>query len=220
MHQLISPLTTMQPSVLARLRSLTPKRNLTFQEALRIAELQAARLRELVDASNDEAFPETIIAELPRIRIARRSLPTSGMSYWDHDNTEWVIAINEGESEARQRFSLIHEYKHIVDHTAIEQLYRGGRFASAERQAEQAADYFAGCVLMPKRLMLRAWGNGIQRLENLAWLFDVSTRAIAVRLAQLGLTESLPRCTPPQQTHHYQRRSPAPQAPPERALTP
>lgn len=198
MHR-TSPFTTLQPSVLSRLRSLTPNRPLTFIEALRIADLQAARLRELIGMSEEDVFPESVIADLPRIRIVRRTLPTSGVSYWDRDNTEWVIATNSGESEARQRFSLVHEYKHIIDHMAIERLYRGTHFVSAERQAEQAADYFAGCVLMPKRLMLRAWGNGIQRLDRLAWHFEVSTMAISVRLAQLGLVESTPRCTPPRQ---------------------
>ncbi|MBB2890939.1 ImmA/IrrE family metallo-endopeptidase [Flexivirga oryzae] len=204
-----TPLTTMQPSVLKRLRSLTPTRPCTFAEALRIAELQAARLRELIAATDDESFPVESISELPRIRIERRPLPTSGVSYWDRDNSGWVIGINSGESEARQRFSLIHEYKHIIDHGSTSYLYTGSRFTSADRQAEQVADYFAGCVLMPKRLMLRAWGNRVQSPEDLSWLFDVSIRAISVRLAQLGLTEPTPRCalprTRPIRSANYQK---------------
>lgn len=189
-----SPLSTLQPSVLRRLRSLAPQRTCAFGEALRIADLQAARLRELIGASDNESFPIDAIADLPRIRIDRRPLPTSGISYWDRENAEWVIGINSTESEARQRFSLLHEYKHIVDHGATSRLYAGTRLTSADRQAEQAADYFAGCVLMPKRLLVRAWGNRVQSLDQLSWLFDVSTRAVAVRLAQLGLTETTPRC--------------------------
>lgn len=103
-------LSTMQPSVLKRLRSLTPQRQLTFSESLCIAELQAARLRELLGLAMEETFPESAIASLPRIHVVRRLLPTSGMSYWDRDATEWVIAINSDESEARQRFSVFHEY--------------------------------------------------------------------------------------------------------------
>lgn len=200
-------LTTLQPSVLARLRALTPHRTCSFPEALRIADLQAARLRELIGVDHDNAFPDHAIAELPRIRIERRALPTSGVSYWDHEAGEWVIGINSNEPEARQRFSLIHEYKHIIDHTNAALLYRGTRLVNAERQAEQAADYFAGCVLMPKRLMLRAWGNRIQSLDRLAWMFDVSTTAVSVRLAQLGLNDPTPRCTPPRTAMAANRRS-------------
>jgi hypothetical protein len=50
---------------------------------------------------------------------------------------------------------------------------------------------------MPKRLIKSAWGNGIQRPEDLAQTFDVSEPAIRIRLAQLRLTEPERRCTPP-----------------------
>jgi Zn-dependent peptidase ImmA (M78 family) len=181
-------------SVLASLRACIPLRDTTFTEGLRIAELQAARLRELIGIESDE-MPEGAIAELPRIHITRRRLPTSGLSYWD--GVQWIIAVNESEPETRQRFTLFHEYKHIVDHGSADRLYHGGRSGDAERQAEQAADYFAGCVLMPKRLVKRAWGNGTQAPDRLALLFEVSPRAVEVRLAQLGLNEPADRCSGP-----------------------
>ncbi|GAA1771618.1 ImmA/IrrE family metallo-endopeptidase [Nostocoides vanveenii] len=184
----------MRRSTLTTLRRLVPNRNLTFSEALRVAELQASRLRELLDVRG-EALPEEAISELPRIRVVRRVLPTSGMSYWN--GQEWVIALNFREPEARQRFTLLHEYKHILDHGSLERLYTGSRSADTAKQAEQAADYFAGCALMPKLLVKRAWGNRRQSPEALAQLFDVSPRAAEVRLAQLGLTEPMARCAPP-----------------------
>ena len=177
-------------SLLASLRALVPNRTVTFTESLRIAEVQAARLRTLLDIT-DDALPEDAIAGLPRIRIVRRRLPTSGMSYWDGQT--WVIALNNREPDTRQHFTLLHEYKHILDHGHADRLY-GTRTGSIDQQAENAADYFAGCALMPKRLVKRAWGNGIQTPEALADLFDVSPRAAQVRLAQLGLTEPVQRC--------------------------
>jgi len=163
----------------------------TFTESLRIAEVQAARLRTLLDIT-DDALPEDAIAGLPRIRIVRRRLPTSGMSYWDGQT--WVIALNNREPDTRQHFTLLHEYKHILDHGRTERLYSGSQTTTAEQQAEHAADYFAGCALMPKKLVKRAWGNRIQTPEALAGMFDVSPRAVEVRLAQLGLTEPTRRC--------------------------
>ena len=68
---------------------------------------------------------------------------------------------------------------------------------TADKQAEQAADYFAGCALMPKMLVNRAWTSGHQRPELLAAIFDVSARAAEVRLAQIGLTEPTERCAKP-----------------------
>lgn len=190
------------PSVLAILRQLVPKRELRRSEALRIAELQAARFR-AVTGSETGPLEEAVVAALPRIRIERRTLPTSGLSYWNGE--VWVIALNDSEPAARQRFTLMHEYKHIVDHGATDRLYVATATRPTSEQAEQAADYFAGCVLMPRLLMKRAWGEGTQSLTALGRLFAVSPRAIEVRLAQIGITEPTTRCAPPRQVIQSQR---------------
>jgi Zn-dependent peptidase ImmA (M78 family) len=201
------------PSVLTSLRSLIPPRRLEFTEALQIAELQAHRLLELSSVS-DWPVPSEIVTELPRIQVTYRDLPTSGLSYWD--GTVWVVCLNHGEPPGRQRFTLLHEFKHIVDHGRTAGLYAGSSRHSPEQQAEQAADYFAGCALMSKQLLKRAWGEGLQRPEALAHRFAVSPRAIEVRLMQLGLTDPYNRCAPPSMLHvrqqdqraYYRQRSP------------
>lgn len=180
-------------SVLATLRHLIPVRTIEFGEALRIAELQANRLLELTGA--DPATLDEQLAQLPLIRIQYHQMPTSGLSYWD--GQAWIICLNKTEPATRQRFTLLHEYKHIIDHGRVDRLFTGNRLRSAAQQAEQAADYFAGCALMPKRLLKQAWGRGVQRTDELAAMFDVSTRAIEVRLSQLGLLDATTRCSPP-----------------------
>jgi Zn-dependent peptidase ImmA (M78 family) len=179
-------------SVLATLRHLIPDRPLQPHEALRIAELQANRLLEL-SGNTDQPAGAELVTGLPRIQVEYRRLPTSGLSYWN--GREWVIGINRSEPETRQRFTLLHEFKHIIDHGRTHHLY-----GNNPRLAEQAADYFAGCALMPKRLVKSAWGQGIQRTEDLAQTFDVSEPAIRIRLAQLRLAEPERRCTPPADT--------------------
>ena len=192
-------------SVLAALRRLIPLRTIEFTEALRIAELQASRLLELT--GGDPAALDQAIAGLPRIRIRYRQMPTSGLSYWD--GQVWIVNLNQTEPVTRQRFTLLHEYKHIIDHGYTDRLFPGSRDGSAALQAEQVADYFAGCALMPKRLLKEAWGRGIQRADDLATMFDVSTRAIEVRLSQIGLTAPAERCspTPVDRVYRYDRPS-------------
>jgi Zn-dependent peptidase ImmA (M78 family) len=178
-------------STLASLRALVPPRQLQFDEALRIAELQA---NHLLDLSGVVAapVPTDVITQLPRIRVKVDTLRTSGESFWS--GQEWVICLTADEPPTRQRFTLFHEYKHILDYGRKGLLYRGDCRYSAAEQAELAAEYFAGCVLMPKRLLKRAWGEGIQRPSALGRLFDTSPRAIEVRLMQLGLSQPRPRC--------------------------
>jgi Zn-dependent peptidase ImmA (M78 family) len=184
-----------------------PERSLRFSEALRVAELQAGRLLDLTGIEQ-APVPNEVVSELPRIRIESGELPTSGMSYWD--GQDWLICLNRREPITRQRFTLIHEFKHIIDHNSAARLYTGGR-QSSERQAEIAADYFAGCVLMPRTLLKRAWASGVQSPAAVARFFEVSERAAEVRLVQVGLLDSRQRhaprqhALPPRRSNHYFR---------------
>ena len=177
-------------STLGSLRSLIPTRRCRFLEALRVAELQASRLLDIYRIE-EAPVPMELVSELPRIEVQYRPIPMSGLSYWDGQN--WVIGLNRAEPLTRQRFTLLHEYKHIIDHGSVRNLYPGSGRTSAEQQAEQAADYFAGCVLMPRKLLKRAWASGLQTPDQLARHFQTSERAIGVRLAQVGLVDRATR---------------------------
>jgi Zn-dependent peptidase ImmA (M78 family) len=197
--------TTSTQSVLASLRSVTPRREANFDEALRIAELQAAKLTECI--GSEWGLHDRDIAGLPRVTVAYEDLTVSGMSHWN--GYQWIITLAKGDSAARQRFTLLHEFKHIIDHGQTSRLYPGDRNRSGAEQAEAAADFFAGCALVGKRYLKSAWGNGIQRITDLAQHFGVSEHAIRVRLAQTGLdviTDRLPaaRCARPISTPKYQ----------------
>lgn len=64
-------------------------------------------------------------------------------------------------------------------------------------RAELICDYFAACLLMPKRLLVRVWTTGGSRLPrtDLARLFGVSPQALDIRLKALGLVENHERCS-------------------------
>jgi len=180
-------------SVLAMLRALVPQRPLSPSEALRIAELQANRLLEHFDI-HTPTVPEEIVTELPRIRVvAELGLPVSGAVHWN--GRYWIIAINGDEHPLRQRFSLMHEFKHVLDHTTKQWLYRDRPFQSASGQAERTADYFAACLLMPKRTVKRLWFEGPQSVAHVAHQMRVSPAAVRYRLNQLGLSDPPSRCT-------------------------
>lgn len=146
-------------STLASLRSLTPRCELSFDDVRSVAERQAALLVQLLDA-NANGIEEAHIAAMPRLQIVRELLSTSGLSYWS--GQAWVIVLNSADSVQRQRFTLLHEFKHIIDHHDSKRLYR------SDWEAERAADYFAGCALMPKRDLKRIFCNVTQRLDALA----------------------------------------------------
>lgn len=191
-------------SVLASLRALLPNRPLRLFEALRIAELQANRLLEIADVETSPV-PSEIITRLPRITVDYDlDMPCSGASDWDTRRKSWVITLNALEPDTRQRFSLAHEYWHIVAHSSPGLDDHGSLTVMGREPAEAVAEYFAACLLMPKRLVKRAWGQGHQRLTELSDLFDVSPKAMKIRLEQLGLVDRAARC---EARHHRAGRS-------------
>lgn len=177
-------------SILGGLRALTPQRETTFEESLRVAELQATKLLDWLDPLG-HGLHDHHLTGLPRITVVYEHLPVSGTSHWN--GHRWVIAIAKGDSLARQRFTLLHEFKHIIDHGRTQSLYTGDHRHNRKKQAELAADFFAGCALVPRRLLKAAWGNRLQQISDLAAHFGVSEQAIEVRLSQTGLSRTVDR---------------------------
>ncbi|MGO9198032.1 MAG: ImmA/IrrE family metallo-endopeptidase [Acidimicrobiales bacterium] len=181
--------------VIASVRDLVPLRPLSYGEHLRIAELQAHRFLQIVGVT-EAHVPERVITELPRVQVERMSpFPVSGATHWS--SGRWLVILNGAEPRVRQRFSLAHEFKHILDHRFTDLIY--GSFSPADRHAlvEQICDYFAGCLLMPRPWLKSTYASGLQHLPELARRFDVSQAAMQVRLNQIGMTDPLPRCGRP-----------------------
>ncbi|MCX6513221.1 MAG: ImmA/IrrE family metallo-endopeptidase [Actinobacteria bacterium] len=124
----------MSKNHIAVLRDLVPQRPLLYEEALRYAELQADRLLELAKITHP-AVPESVVTNLPRLEVRRYTpFPTSGASHFSEG--KWLIAINGAEPETRQRFSLAHELKHIIDHAGSDLYF--SNFPSQERHRLRA----------------------------------------------------------------------------------
>jgi Zn-dependent peptidase ImmA (M78 family) len=170
-----------------------PSRSLSVPEALRIAELQAGRLLSLAGIS-EAPIPEELISTLPRFEVKRSTpLPVSGYAEWR--SGQWSIVVNGSEPLVRQRFSLFHEFKHVLDHPFVANTYSSD-LNTPERFAEQVCDAFAANVLMPRAWVKSAYCmEGIQEVTGLARRFGVSQAAMQVRLQQLGLVAPLPRCS-------------------------
>jgi Zn-dependent peptidase ImmA (M78 family) len=106
----------------------------------------------------------------------------------------WVVLLNAYEPAVRRRFSLAHEFKHVLDHANRAVIYGTERTATHHRNIEQLCDYFAACLLMPRPWVKASWASGLQDIVALAGRFDVSPQAMQVRLLQLGLLDPYLRC--------------------------
>lgn len=183
---------------IARLRTLVPRRPLGVREAENVAERQAARLRSDLCVLGPR-LAEADLGTLAWLTITRQEdFPVAGVS----TKTEygWLIVLRANDAMVRQRFTLAHELKHILDDSLLTVgggLYPAIRGYSPHERAERICDRFAGALLMPKVLLRADWADGLQDIAKLAKRYDVSRDAMSVRLSQLGLLEPIPRCLPP-----------------------
>ena len=179
-------------SLVAELRALMPQRPLSLNESLRVAELQATRLLS-ASGVTEPYVPEAVIAGLPRVQVERLSpIPVSGSMHWVRGR--WHIILNGAEPVVRQRYSLAHEAKHLLDAPFIHLLYPALYGMTSDERSERVADFFAACLLMPRPWVKKVWGRGVHDLRLLAAMFAVSQTAMRIRLLQIGLLETEPRC--------------------------
>jgi Zn-dependent peptidase ImmA (M78 family) len=182
---------------LRELRAALPARRLTIREGMVVAERQAALLRWQIGADTHASLNTAQLRSVTFVRtiIYRHGMAKSGLT--TKTASGWVVVLREDEPIVRQRFSLCHEIKHILDDRAVEQS-GGGLYHSAgltpDEAAERICDHFAACLLMPKIQLKRDWGSGQQDTGGLARRYNVSKAAMEVRLRTVGLLEPTPRC--------------------------
>jgi hypothetical protein len=184
-----SPALTLVPGsdLIADLRRLMPGRNLKWDEAHSVAERQATLLLDLAHV-HEPPVPQFIICNLPGIEVDWRP-------DWPHWGTSietpnlWQIVIRSSTTKQRQRYSLAHELKHIIDAPVIDRQWLHLRGEQRADRAERLCNWFAACLLMPRVWIKRDWGNGIQSVRTLAHRYFVSEEAMSLRLSELGLTD-------------------------------
>lgn len=173
-------------SILAQLRAFAPHQPIRYAEALRIAEHQAYWLLHLAHLRTPPVGTEAMTSLLPRLQIEySEQRLVSGSAHWSGQH--WVVVLSVHERAARQRLALAHELKHVIDHTTRGYLYTGMPAMSPGAQAEHAADYFAGCLLVPRTWLRAACAHGPSDDWSIARIFQVPVPIARLRLQQCGL---------------------------------
>ena len=110
------------------------------------------------------------------------------------------IFVNHEDSSTRKRFTIAHELGHLVmhmnDNEDGEYIDNIDNFRSTvndtawseDKRKEWEANLFAAALLMHEDLVRREWKR-TKDLSQLAWRFQVSESAMAIRLSSLGITE-------------------------------
>ena len=181
------------PTLVAQLRRLARararQRPISWLAAQRIATKQGAMLARVANEAGIR--PEDLVAGLPRIQVKLDSkLPVSGITFWDRDRGCWTIRVRASDDAARRRFTILHEFKHALDHPFSAVLY-DPRYLQGAAQAEMAADAFANTTLMPSQLVRRLVQVDGLSIGRLARRLHVSCDRAALRLSDLNLSEPI-----------------------------
>lgn len=177
--------------LLAALRALLPTQPVTLGDFLTLTTSLSRAFRTLSGVSGDH-LPTSTLESRAVVRIEETELPVSGFSYWDPGARQWVIALNEDESDALHRFTMFHEFGHIIWDQAEHLMYAEMPRISHDRFAEIMADLFAFEVLMPRASVERLVGDGVIDVATLARRFEVTRSLMRLRLNDLDLQAVMP----------------------------
>ncbi|WP_084538010.1 ImmA/IrrE family metallo-endopeptidase [Nocardia puris] len=172
---------------LAKLRAIAAVGVTPVERSLHLARRQAEML---LDAHPVDTgmIPAEVITELRGIRVEwvpGQRLPSAG--FWDTAARQWVIQLAYADSWKQQRWALAREFKHILDYPHADDLYPSTDATSSRYLAEQAADHFADHLLVPDRLLRRAWSNDIGTAAELSVHFSVPEFVTERRLVDTPL---------------------------------
>lgn len=182
-----------RPHIVKELRALVPHRKLTLGESYLLAEKQASLVLQLVSQTRPDVNLGWIL-ELPRVdvHLAPRFKMDGLSGFTTFSHGRYVVMVNKNDSHARRRFTLAHEFKHLLDYTAAPVIHKSLGYGDAGKQTQQIeniCNHFAACLLMPRTWIKRAWANGVQDVSALAGLFNVSEEAMERRLKFLGYVD-------------------------------
>ncbi|NQE67357.1 hypothetical protein NG2371_01809 [Nocardia gamkensis] len=182
-------------ATLAGLRAMMTERPAAFADSLRLARKQATALLS-GRRSSATMIPIDVITDLRHIRVEYvfdQRLPSAG--FWDTTTRRWVIQIAATVQRKQQRVAVAREFKHVLDYHRATHLYLGNDLVSGRYEANRAAEYFAGQLLVPSRLLRRAWKAGLTTPEELSDHFVVPEVMIRQRLAETRLGPYASRTT-------------------------
>lgn len=109
-----------------------------------------------------------------------------------HADNKQIIIVNPRHSDARQASNIMHELAHIIRGHKHAQVYVHGEYALREFDEiqENEANWFAGCLLLPRPALLNAGYSG-ENSENAAARFGVSKSLYTYRFNISGVRRQL-----------------------------
>lgn len=113
-----------------------------------------------------------------------RSTTSTSPGIADAKGDQATITVRSTEAPVRQRFTIAHELGHLLLHSVSRPMFRETTFSGDDQEIE--ANKFAAALLMPLWMVEDATRSKNASGDSLCRLFDVSEKAMSIRLSQLA----------------------------------
>jgi len=170
------------------------------------AERQASKIRTDMGKSTFDSIDSVVLAQhvgaivrradqltsLSKLEALERIQPGAFSACTFSIGDKHVIVYSPLSSAGRTQSDIAHEVAHIVLKHALKsvQTIGGVSFFTCDADEEQEANWLAGCLLLPRPLLLRAARRGLDAAA-IAQAFNVSEAMAAFRLRTTGVMQQL-----------------------------
>lgn len=150
----------------------------------------------------------TLLARELDIDVYHCAMPgkVNAFALWLRASGKFVAVVNRSQIPTRQRFTLAHEFGHILlGHHSERDLYASltGALSDMDRRCEREADCFASELLLPTEVVKKLCLQDGMNAAAISSYFDVSRKAAEVKLRELSANPAF-SCS---QTGEYYRPS-------------
>lgn len=149
----------------------------------RLADLQRAELRSASD-----------LIDIDRLKAIDELQPGAFSACTFEIGERRVIVWNPLASPGRRTSDIAHELSHILLEHAVKEVQSIGEltFFGCDPDEEQEANWLAGCLLLPRKLLLATLGAGATPSE-IAERYEVSLQMANYRISATGVMRQLRR---------------------------
>lgn len=148
---------------------------------------QAARLLHTAGITREPVPLRDVVSALNLELVRHTREPFASEAALEPLGDTRAVVLRGGGDERRRRFTIAHEIGHFVLHPERVRAERGGAATEAMRTQEREADAFAADLLMPEHLVRQAVAEQGADATRLADRFQVSVKAMELRLGRLGV---------------------------------
>ena len=122
------------------------------------------------------------------INIQKIALASEVSGKLEYKDGVWLMSVNVQHPEVRQRYTLVHELGHYLNHRdSVKSFEDTVYFRSKQKSSmEYMADQFAASLLMPENDVKNLVAGGVKTVKEMSLKFGVSLEAMKYRLEQLG----------------------------------